>query len=95
MNEHLVTQQLTEIQEQLQNHIFDQKEIMNLQEAASFLCIAKSTLYKLTHKRSIPFHKPFGKKILFKRSELMSIIEGKPIQMYNGLPSKNEEASHE
>ena len=30
-------------------------------EAASFLGIAKSTLYKMTHENRIPFNKPAGK----------------------------------
>lgn len=75
MNEHKVFEQLTEIQEQLQKRVFDQKEILNLTEAASFLGIAKSTLYKLTHTNSIPKHKPNGKLIFFKRLELIDWVE--------------------
>jgi len=76
MNEHKLLEQLNGIQEQLQKHVFDQKEILNLTEAALFLCIAKSTLYKMTHRRVIPFHKPAGKLILFKRQQLLNWIEG-------------------
>jgi excisionase family DNA binding protein len=75
MNTHQVNQKLAEIQQQLQDRVFDQKEILNLNEAASYLCIAKSSLYKLTHKKSIPFYKPSGKLILFKRQDLLKWVE--------------------
>lgn len=91
MNEHKIELALNEIKDNIGKHISEQKEILNLQEAALFLCISKSTLYKMTHRRSIPFHKPFGKKILFKRSELMATIEGKPIQMNSDFPGKKLE----
>ena len=37
------------------------KEILTLEEAARFLGMAKSTLYKLTHEQAIPYYKPNGK----------------------------------
>lgn len=45
-------------------------EFMSSEEAAKFLNIAVSTLYKLSSTRSIPFYKPSGKLIYFKREEL-------------------------
>ncbi len=45
-------------------------EFMSSEEAASFLNIAVQTLYKLTSTRSIPFYKPSGKLLYFKREEL-------------------------
>jgi len=77
MNEHKIVFTLNEIKENLENKVFDQKEILNLSEAASFLRIAKSTLYKLTHKKLIPFYKPTGKLILFKKQELVAWINRK------------------
>lgn len=94
MNVHKVSNQLTEIQQQLQDRAFDQKEILNLKEAASFLRIAKSTLYKLTCKKQINFHKPSGKIILFRRDDLISWVESKSPRETNLLNSKKEEASN-
>ena len=34
------------------------KEVLTLEEAARFLGMAKSTLYKLTHEQAIPYYKP-------------------------------------
>jgi len=47
----------------LENLCYSAKEVLNLEEAASFLGIAKSTLYKMTHENRIPFYKPAGKLI--------------------------------
>ena len=43
---------------------------LNLEEAASFLKLCKSTLYKKTSLREIPFVKPGGKLILFLKKDL-------------------------
>ena len=44
-------------------------EVMNADQAAEFLHIAKQTLYSMTSRRKIPFYKN-GKKILFRRGDL-------------------------
>jgi excisionase family DNA binding protein len=46
------------------------KEVMTLEEAAYYLHISKSHLYKLTSKKIIPYHKPNGKLIYFKKIDL-------------------------
>ena len=43
---------------------------LNLEEAAAFLKLCKSTLYKKTSTREIPFCKPGGKLILFLKMDL-------------------------
>ena len=43
---------------------------MTAEEAASFLDISISYVYKLTCTRKIPHYKPEGKRLYFKRSEL-------------------------
>jgi len=46
------------------------KEILNFNDACTFLDYSKSYLYKLTYSRQIPHFKPMGKKLYFKRSDL-------------------------
>ena len=46
------------------------KEILNFNEACTFLNYSRSYLYKLTHSRQIAHYKPNGKMIYFTRSEL-------------------------
>jgi len=45
------------------------EEVLNADQAATYLHIAKQTLYTLTSKRKVPFYKN-GKKILFRRGDL-------------------------
>jgi len=46
------------------------KEILTLEEVAWYLGLSKSSIYKLTSKREIPFYSPGGKKVYFKKSEI-------------------------
>ena len=48
---------------------------LTLEEAAALLRICKSTLYKKTSLREIPFYKPGGKLILFLRDDLERFLE--------------------
>lgn len=51
------------------------KEHFNVKDAALYLGISESTLYKLTSSNSINFYQPNGKLIFFKRSDLENFIE--------------------
>jgi excisionase family DNA binding protein len=47
-----------------------QKEVLNFNEAAIYIEVSHSHLYKLTSTGKLPFYKPNGKKIYFNRKEL-------------------------
>ena len=47
-----------------------QKEVLNFAQAASYLDVSNSHLYKLTSSSTIPCYKPNGKKLYFNREEL-------------------------
>lgn len=47
-----------------------QKQFFNADEAAAYLGLSKSTLYKMTMSRRIPFYRPTGKLLYFRREEL-------------------------
>ncbi len=47
-----------------------QKMILNLKEAAFYIGLSQSYLYKLTSSRRIPCYKPLGKFLYFKKDEL-------------------------
>ncbi len=51
-----------------------EKEPLSIDEAALFTGLHKSTLYKLSHERAIPVHRPRGGRLVFFRSELMDWI---------------------
>ena len=52
------------------NIINTQKEVLTSDEAAKYMGISKSYLYKLTMNRQIPHYKPLGKMCYFNRLEL-------------------------
>lgn len=74
MNEHSIEQKLGRIEELLSKQTVLTKEYLNLAEAALYLGVSKSYLYKLTSTLSIPFCRPANKLIYFKRTELDSWV---------------------
>lgn len=56
----------------LENVLNVAKDVMNLEEAALFTGMSKSSLYKLTHRQVIPHYKPNGKLIYFEKTELLN-----------------------
>ena len=69
-NDILILDKLTEIADKLSEQNILQKAVLNLNEAAKYLDISESHLYKLTSTRQIPHFCPQGKKLYFKREEL-------------------------
>lgn len=65
--------------ESVKNAICSVKEVLNLEEAAIFLGIAKSSLYKMTHNQVIPYFKPNNKMVYFERSELLKWLRQNPV----------------
>lgn len=52
------------------NIIHCTKEVLTSDEAARYLGVSKSYLYKLTMQQKIPHYKPLGKMCYFNRGEL-------------------------
>lgn len=66
-------QQLRETNNRLENaekRSLLSKDVLTLEEAALYLGMKKSNLYKMTHRMEIPFYKPQGKMNYFERAEL-------------------------
>ncbi|MBK8632019.1 MAG: helix-turn-helix domain-containing protein [Saprospiraceae bacterium] len=68
--QNLILDKLTEIANKLDEQNILQKTVLNLSEAAKYLDISESHLYKLTSTRQIPHFCPQGKKLYFRREEL-------------------------
>ena len=66
----IILEKLDCIQKMLTEHNMLQKEVLNFNEAAIYLELSHSHLYKLTSGNFINHYKPNGKKIYFKRTEL-------------------------
>ena len=48
------------------------KEVLTVEEASRFMDIARSSLYKMTSDRSIPFYRPNGKMIYFEKADILA-----------------------
>ncbi|MDX2190772.1 MAG: helix-turn-helix domain-containing protein [Bacteroidota bacterium] len=70
VNENIILDKLTEIANKLDEQNLLQKTVLNFNEAAKYLDVSPSHLYKLTSTKTIPHFCPQGKKLYFKRSEL-------------------------
>ena len=56
------------------------KEVLTLDEAAAFLGLSKSQIYRLTSTNAIPHYKPSGKYIYFDRAELIEWTKHNPVK---------------
>lgn len=68
--------------------IFTTKEVLTSDEAARYMGISKSYLYKLTMRREIPHYKPMGKVCYFNRKELEGFLQGNRISTAAEISSK-------
>ncbi|WP_010520905.1 helix-turn-helix domain-containing protein [Aquimarina agarivorans] len=65
-----IIKELQELKNLMQEQQIHHKEILSLKEAAKYLGISKSTLYKMTFDNRISHYKPSGKLIYFKKQDL-------------------------
>jgi excisionase family DNA binding protein len=64
---------------------------LNLVQAAQYLSISQSHLYKLTSQRKIPSHKPNGKYLYFYKDELDAWVRASSKEKDKSGKAKNEE----
>ena len=64
-----------EISELKELSLRSQLEFIDIDEASKHLRLKKSYMYGLIHRNQIPFYKPNGKKVYFKKCELNDWIE--------------------
>ena len=57
------------------NIISTTKEVLTSDEAARYMGVSKSYLYKLTMTQQIPHYKPMGKMCYFNREELQNWLQ--------------------
>ncbi len=65
---------LVKLQNDVLNLIKCQNEMLDFNSLCLYLGLSSDCLYKLTSSKTIPFHKPFGKKLYFKKSEIDELI---------------------
>lgn len=67
-----VYDKLDQIEKQIKT---SNESFLTAEETSKFLGFKLTYLYELTSKRIIPFYKPSGKKLLFKKTDLIDWIE--------------------
>jgi len=75
---------LERIEQMLKTQQTMQKQVLNFNEACTYLELSQSHLYKLTSTCAVPHYKPNGKKIYFQKQELDTWL------LRNRLDSKDE-----
>lgn len=70
------------------NTIFCTKEVLTSEEAAKYMGISKSYLYKLTMKQQIPHFKPMGKMCYFNRLELEQWLQSNRVATETEISQK-------
>lgn len=65
-----ILEKLERLEAIIQKHYVLSKDFLTLEEAAEYMQLSKSALYKLTSSKKIPYYVPGGKIIYFRRIEL-------------------------
>lgn len=66
--------------------------LLNIQEAAALLNLAVNTIYEKTSEKLIPHYK-HGKKIMFKKSELLAWVESRKVKTIREI--RQEASTHQ
>lgn len=69
-----ILSKLVKIERLVEYQSINTKEILNFKEACVFLDVSGSHLYKETCAGNVPYYKPNGKKLYFKRDELVDYV---------------------
>jgi excisionase family DNA binding protein len=75
-----VIEQLQSLLEQAQENALENEKPLDFESARRFLGVSCSTLYKMTFLKKIPFSKPGGKKVYFKKSDLIKWMNSNPVK---------------
>lgn len=70
------------------NTIFCTKEVLTSEEAARYMGISRSYLYKLTMNQQIPHYKPMGKMCYFNRVEVEQWLQSNRVATSTEIEQK-------
>lgn len=70
------------------NTIFCSKEVLTTDEAAKYMGVSKSYLYKLTMAHQVPYYKPMGKMCYFNRLELEQWLQSNRVSTASEIESR-------
>ncbi len=92
LNKKIMTEELKEVVEMVTANIINcTKEVLTTDEAARYLGVSKSYLYKLTMRREIPHYKPMGKICYFNRAELEQWLQSKRVATVSEIDQRAQQ----
>lgn len=71
----------------------DNSDFLNVREAAQYLGFTVNYVYKLTSAHQIPFFRPSGRKVIFRRSELDKWVDDSRVPTSDELRMQNGDAN--
>ena len=86
-----IIKKLEDIDAKISNQSILSKEFLTLAETALYLGHSKSSMYRMTSKKEIPFYNPGGKKIYFKRRELDDWISKGRVNSYSEVVGETDQ----
>ena len=88
----IILERLTSIENELKSLKAAQtaeKEMLTVDEVVSLTGIKQSTLYKMVHYNKIPYYKPNGRLLYFKRGEVLDFIKRGKVPSNDQLLEQN------
>jgi excisionase family DNA binding protein len=86
----IILKKLEKLEVLIERQYILSKEILSLEEAAQYLHLSKSCLYKMTSRKEVNYYVPGGKRIYFRRSELETWILNSRVSSVNELETNME-----
>jgi len=86
----IILKKLEKLEVLIERQYILSKEILSLEEAAQYLQLSKSCLYKMTSRKEVNYYVPGGKRIYFRRSELETWILNSRVNSVNDLETNME-----
>ena len=56
------------------------RSFLSLEEASKYLGVSRATMYSYTYKKVLPYYKPQGRKVYFKKSDLENFVLNEKIR---------------
>ena len=79
------------VRQAMNDLVICQKAVLTSDEAAKYLGISKSALYKLTMANQVPYSKPNGKLMYFSRQELEDWLMSNRVSTANEIAAKAQD----
>lgn len=90
-----ILQILNKIDDNINERNILEKDTLDVKEACRYLNISDSFIYKLTSTKKLPYSKPNGKKIWFRKSDLDVWKNSRVIQTENDMDKEAKKIAKE